>query len=178
MKATADLVDINNKKGLPRYYKFNQFYRWSTLLIGLAVLLYAFWIIFFKLGEDSPRFFKFVPFILIFLAANSMMRNLFSLNSVHFTKEKIQFKFLARKSMQITWSEIYKINYGDRKQRAVLIYYRSGGEDCKFLMQIAFPNMLEIINSIAEMCENVEYDDFITSILISEKEKEQHSTKN
>lgn len=177
MKEVSSLININQKKGLPRKYKFNVFIRWTTLILATAAILYAFWVIFYKLNEDSPQFFKFVPFIIIFLAANSLMRNLFSLNVVIFNYEDIRFKFLARKTVVIPWKSIFKITMGQRKQRVINIFYREAESEKKFLMQLSFPNMLEIINSIAEMCQNVEYDEFLESVLVNAKEKAEHSSE-
>ena len=175
MKDVSSLIDINRKKGLPRKYIFNQFIRWATLLLGLAAVLYALWVIFYKLHADSPRFFKLVPFIIIFLAANSILRNLFSLNSILFTQTDIRFRFLARKTVIIRWDSIYRITMGKDRQRAINIFYREAEVEKKFLMQLSFPNMLEIINSIAEMCENAEYDEFLKSVLVTDSERRVHS---
>jgi hypothetical protein len=177
MKDIGNLIEINQKKGLPRKYKFNAFIRWTTLILATAAVLYAIWVIFYKLNEDSPQFFKFVPFIIIFLAANSIMRNLFSLNAIIFTCEDIRFKFLARRTVVIPWKSIFKITMGQRRQRAINIFYREAGTEKKFLMQLSFPNMLEIINSIAALCENVEYDEFLNSVLVTDKEKAEHSSE-
>ncbi len=171
MRNISSLIDINLKKGLPRKYKFSYFIRWTTLLLGLAATLYAIWVIIFKLNAESPRFFKFVPFIIIFLAANSIMRNLFSINTILFTKEYIRFKFLARRTVTIKWESIFKITMGKDRQRAINIFYREDETEKKFLMSLSFPNMLEIINSIAEMCENVDYDEFLESVLVKDKER-------
>jgi len=171
MVKNSSLIDINKKKGLPRKYQFNRFIRWTTLILAFTAVSYAFWVIFSKLDADSPKFFKLVPFIIIFLAANSIMRNLFSLNAIIFTEEKIIFKFLARKSVAINWESIFKITFGSRKQRVIYIFYRENEIEKKFIMQLSFPNMLEIINSIAEMCEDVEYDEFLESVLVTESKK-------
>ena len=168
MKSTSNLIDINKKKGLPRSYRFNQFIRWTTLLLGLAAIAYALWVVFSKIDIGSPKFFKLVPFIIIFLAANSVMRNLFSLNSILFTEKKIVFKFIARKSVAINWKTIIKMEFGSTRHRVIHIFYREGDKDKKFLMNLSFPNMVEIINSIAELCDGVEYDDFLKKVIIEE----------
>ncbi|MFC1887718.1 hypothetical protein ACFLYK_02810 [Candidatus Cloacimonadota bacterium] len=175
---TNNLININGRKGLPRKYKFNYLLRWTTLFFGVAALIYAFWLIFFKIYADSPRFYKFVPFILIFLSASSIMKNLFSLNTILLSRDNVKFKFLGRKSVSIQWGWIYKMTFGGRKQRVINIFYRENNTEKKFLLQLAFPNMLEILNSMAELCEDVEYDDFLESVLISDKEKIQSSPKN
>jgi len=168
MKSTSSLIDINKKKGLPRKYRFNQFIRWTTLLLGLAAIAYALWVVFFMIDIGSPKFFKLVPFIIIFLAANSVMRNLFSLNTILFTEEKIIFKFIARKSVALNWNSIYKLEFGPTRHRVIHIFYRENDTDKKFLMNLSFPNMVEIINSIAELCDGVEYDDLLKNVIVKE----------
>jgi len=36
---------------------------------------------------------------------------------------------------------------------------------------MAFPNMLEIINSIAEMCPQLEFDEFMKNVTLTEEER-------
>lgn len=169
----VNFQDINKQKGLPRTYRFNQIIRWFTLLLGLLAIAYSIWVIFTRLQSDSPGFYKIVPFIIMFLAANSVLKNLFSLNKIIFRSEDITFCFLARRSVRIPWLQIRRLTYGRGRQKFINIFYEVNGEEKRFLMTLAFPRMLEIINGIAELVENVEYDEFLQKIIISDQEKKQ-----
>ena len=92
MSRLENIIDINKRKGFPRVYRFNQFIRWFTLSFGILAIAYSFWLIFTKVNIDSSKFQQFVPFAIMFLALNSVFRNLFSLNSIRFQKDSIAFR--------------------------------------------------------------------------------------
>lgn len=165
------LNNINERKGFPRTYRFNQFIRWFTLILGLFACVYSLWLIFFKIESESSTFFKIVPFIIMFFAFNSILKNLFSLNTIIFKENKGIFKFIARKSVTIPWVNITKMNFQESRQRLIKVYYEQDGEKKIFNLTLAFPNMLEILNSIAELNPDIEYDKFMKNIIISETAK-------
>jgi hypothetical protein len=165
MNDTGKLININQTKGLPRKYQFKQFIRWFTLFLGLSAILYALWVIFFKLTADSPKFFKFAPFAILFLALNSVLKNLFTLNAVVFTQAGISFHFLGKKSTKITWEKLRKMEFSNDKRRQIILTYDESDKKKEFSFSIAFPNMLEIVNSIAEMCPHLEYDEFMQNVI-------------
>lgn len=162
-----DIIDINEKKGFPRKYYFNQFIRWFTIILAIGAIVYAFWTIFYKIDAESSKFIKIAPFVIIFFAANSLIRNLTSINIVTFTEKAISFSFLIKKRVTINWADFRKMSYGEGRQRVVFIEYDNNGEPAKFQMSLAFPKMLEILNSIAEICPDIEYDEFLDKIIIS-----------
>ena len=172
MNKLEDIIDINKRKGLPRVYRFNQFMRWFTLTFGVLAIAYSFWLIFAKIGVDSSKFYKFVPFAIMFLAANSVFKNLLTLNSILFTKEKIAFRYLARKSIKIYWNSLKRMELNDAKRKMIRLRYSDNDKEKVFEFTINFPNMLEIVNSIAEMCPDILFDGFIEKVIISKKEKE------
>ncbi|MBT3169062.1 MAG: hypothetical protein HN952_02935 [Candidatus Cloacimonetes bacterium] len=167
------LININEKRGLPRTYQFKQFIRFFTLFLSILAIGYAVWVILQKVDADSSRFTKMVPFIIIFLALNTVLRNLLTLNAITFTKENIIFKFLAKKKVVIAWNSIHKIVLNDGKHKTIGIHHQNQSENEMkiFEFSMSFPNMLEILNSIAEMCPKAEYDEFIANVILSEEEK-------
>lgn len=173
MSNLDNLIDINQKKGLPRSYTFNQFIRWFTLVFGLLALAYSGWLIFAKISVDSSNFQKFIPFAILFLALNSVLKNLFSLNSIIFRQENLSFRYLGRKSFTVAWNALRKIEFVNDKRKFIRLQYQQDEIEKTFDFPMAFPNMLEIINSIAEMCPHLEYDEFIGNVVISPKEKAQ-----
>ncbi len=72
----------------------------------------------------------------------------------------------------IPWTSITKISYSSGRLRAIRISYLVNEEQKVFLFPISFPNMLEIVNSMAELLPDIEYDDFMQNVIISDKEKE------
>lgn len=177
MNRLENIIDINKRKGFPRVYRFNQFIRWFTLSFGTLAIVYSFWLIFTKVNADSSKFQQFVPFAIMFLALNSVFRNLFSLNSIRFQKDAIAFRYLLRKSVKIPWVDILKIELNDSKRKMIRLLYTNNGEEKNFEFTINFPDMLEIVNSIAEMNPNIKYDEFIEKVIITPQEKEQIQKK-
>ena len=173
MNELEDIIDISKRKGFPRVYRFNQFIRWFTLSFGTLAIAYSFWLIFTKVNVDSSKFQQFVPFAIMFLALNSVFRNLFSLNSIRFQKDAVSFRYLLKKSVKISWVDIIKIELNDSKRKMIRLQYLGYGEEKNFEFTINFPNMLEIVNSIAEMNPNIKYDEFIEKVIITPQEKEQ-----
>ncbi len=177
MNRLENIIDINKRKGFPRVYRFNQFIRWFTLSFGTLAIVYSFWLIFTKVNADSSKFQQFVPFAIMFLALNSVFRNLFSLNSIRFQKDAIAFRYLLRKSVKIPWVDILKIELNYSKRKMIRLLYTNNGEEKNFEFTINFPDMLEIVNSIAEMNPNIKYDEFIEKVIITPQEKEQIQKK-
>ena len=168
---TYDLIDINKNKGFPRTYRFSPFVRWFVILLSLAALAYAIWYIFAAVDADTSTFRKIIPFIIIFFAINPLIRNLFSINTVRFREDGIVFGFLLRKNLFIRWEDMVKLALYQGKTRSVKLTYLSEGEQENFVFTMTFPNMLEIINSIAEMCPNLQYDEFMQNITLTEEER-------
>jgi hypothetical protein len=166
-----NLIDINKRKGLPRTYRFSPFARWFTLILGSFALLYSIWFIFFGVEGDTSTLKKVIPFLILFFTLNSVLKNLFSINCIRFDQEKIEFRFLARKRVTISWNSIQKLSYSGARPRAIKIAYQAEEAQKTFLFPISFPNMLEIVNSMAELLPDVEFDDFMRNVIISDKEK-------
>lgn len=172
MSNLENLVDINLRKGLPRTYRFNPFARWFTLLLGSFAFVYSIWFIFSKISTETKFAQKSIPFLILFFTLNSILKNLLSINSIRFDKDKIKFRYIARKSVSIPWESIKKMAYSAVRPRSIKITYLLQDIEQKFLFPISFPNMLEIVNSMAELLPDIEYDEFLQNVIITDKEKE------
>jgi len=169
---TNQTAEINLRKKFPRSYRFNAFIRWFTLIFATAAIVYSVWLIFNKIEADSSKLVKIVPFLIIFFASNSLMRNLFSLNTIVFKKNEIVFRFLARKSVRISWKSIRKMELEDARHKMIKISFEADdGKDKIFRFSLSFPKMLEIINGIAEMSPQTEFDQFLQNVIVSPSEK-------
>jgi hypothetical protein len=177
MVDVKNLININERKGLPRTYRFRQFLRWFTLFWGVAAIVYAVYLVINRIDADTSKYYKIIPFIILFLAATSIMRNIFSLNTVVFTIEGVKFKFLAKKSTFIPAGNLKKMELDDGKHKQIKLKYISAKKEETFMMPISFPGMLEIVNSIAELNPTVELDEFMTNVIVSEKEKAKNAGK-
>jgi len=163
----AELEDINQKKGLPRNYRFNQKIRWFVLLLATASIFYAIWIILYKIDPESAKFHKMAPFVIMFFAFNVVMKNLFSINTIRFESSRIVFKYIGRPSIPINWEQIRSMKFAKSKRKIIEILWDKDGTEKKFFFNVAYPNMLEIINAMAELTSNVEFDDFLEKVIVS-----------
>jgi hypothetical protein len=170
-KGLESLIDINRRKGLPRTYRFNQLIRWFTLFLGLFAIAYALWVIFNKIDGDSSRIIKFAPILILLLAVNSVIRNLFTLNSMKFYQDKISFRYIGKLPVEIKWEDFVSMRLSAGKRKSVQLIYNSNGQERDFRFFLSFPHILEVINSIAELAPQMELDDFMKSIVVSEKER-------
>ena len=177
MSNTENLIDINKTKGLPRSYKFNQFIRWFTIILALLIITYSLWIIFTQVHSDSSKFQKYLPFALMFLGLNSLLKNIFSLNKITFRQQGISFHYIIRKAARINWDSMKKMELNDSKRKMIRIKYIEDEIEKTFEFMMNFPGMLEIINSIAELCPQLEYDEFLERVIIAEDEKRAYRNK-
>ena len=176
---TNKLININDRKGFPRTYKFNQFIRLFTMLMGLFAFGYAFWygVLSGNISPDERLWYKLVPFIIMFLALNSLLRNIFSLNKILFEDNQITFKYMGRKNIVIKWEEIQKMEYFVKRRKAIIITFLRDNQPKQFYFAASFPSLLEIINSIVEKVPEIELDDFLKSAVITKEEKEKFLQK-
>lgn len=166
----SSFININEKRGLPRRYKVNQVVRWITIIVGLF-LIYAAVSLYFKVNTESPTLQKVIPFIILFLTFDSLSRNLFTANTIVFSKEFLKFTFIGKKPVIIPFTSMKRMELYIKKKRTITILYNEGEIEKKFYFSMAFPNMLEIINSIAELAPHLEYDEYFKKLVITEEDK-------
>jgi len=173
MKHYEEYLNINNRKGLPRSYWFNQIIRWFTILFALFAIIYAGWLIFNKVDANSDTFTKVVPFVIIFFGVNSLLRNLFSLNKLLFTTKSLKMEYLIRKPVVINWDNIISLKSKIARQKLLQITYTDEtGKERVHELNLAFPKILEILNAIIELCPQAKLDDFMDSIAVGERKEE------
>ncbi|MDP8209359.1 MAG: hypothetical protein P9M05_01005 [Candidatus Stygibacter australis] len=172
MSKFQEYLNINERKGFPRSYWFNRFIRWFTIIFSFLAIVYAGWLIFNKVDADSSAFTKLVPFLIIFFALNSLLRNLFTLNRLIFRQEGMEFTYLLKRNVYIRWEDFVSIKLTKARRRILDVHYRGSDGELKLQeLTMAFPNMLEILNAIIEMVPQAELDDFVGSIAVAKEEK-------
>lgn len=178
MKDLGEFLEINKTKGLPRTYKFNQFIRWFTIIFAVLAIAYSIWLIFNKVDSDSSKFVQFVPFAIMFLALNSFLKNLFSLNKIKFTQDVVSFQYLGKKNVNIKWESLTRLELNDDKRRMIRLKYIEDDKEKYLEYTLSFPKPLEIANSIAEMAPQIEFDEFMAAVVITDKEKKEFLKKS
>ncbi|OQY36688.1 MAG: hypothetical protein B6226_06135 [Candidatus Cloacimonetes bacterium 4572_65] len=181
---STTLIDINNKLGLPRKYSFNIITRLVILTFAFLVIGYVAYLLLYKVGvtADATTFAKVVPFIIMFTALNTVLQNLFNIHSLTLTKEHMEATSLVGIKKIIKWKNINKITMSKSKKRYIIISYIDDKMQQKqYNLMLVFKNMMEIINSIAELAPNAKYDEFMQTIVVSmspdRKPKESNNEK-
>ena len=175
--STKDLIDINKKKGFPRTYKFNQFVRWFVIIISLAAILYGMYIIMYTVNPDSSKFQRFAPFFIVFFALNSLLKNMMSLNKIRFESDKLIFGYIARSNVAIPYKDIVTLKFGKGKSRVITITYKTDSGEKSLTFTASFPNMLEILNSIAETNLDIKFGEILKNIIVVTKTKHVQDTE-
>ncbi len=169
-----DFVDINRKKGLPRKYRFNLVIRLIMIAFSFLVVGYALYFMFFKLPivKDPTIFAKAVPIIVLFAGANTLFQNLFNIHTITITKDYFIASSILGLKRKIKWDSITKFSMNSGKKRYVIISYLDENNNKKqYNLLLVFKQMLEIINSMAELSPNAEYDEFLQTIVVSKIQK-------
>ena len=82
---------------IPHTYRFNPLIRFTVLLLATFAFFYAIYVLMMKVSETSSNIHKIIPYVIIFLSINVVIKNLFNLNSIKITTEFIRFSYLAKK---------------------------------------------------------------------------------
>lgn len=170
-----DLVNINEKRGLPRSYTFSLLTRLTILTFAIMVCCYAVYYLFTKVAKvpDATMFAKFIPILIFFAGLNTIFQNLFNIHKLTLTNEKLITKSLIGLTREIPFEGITKIAMSQNKKRYVILtYLDANNKQRQYNLMLVFKNMMEILNSIGELATNAKYDDFMSSIIVSaEKNK-------
>ncbi|RLC48445.1 MAG: hypothetical protein DRH57_02160 [Candidatus Cloacimonadota bacterium] len=153
----------NNKEG--RLYRFSMIVRFITISFALFAFFYALFVIFFKTYRDSNLFIKIVPFVILFLVTNTLIKNLFSVNSIYITDSYIQFNYLLSKNLKIYWDKLVKLEFIVKGGRKILLTYEDNGNIKNVIIPRAFPQLIEILNKIAYYSKHIELDDFMKTVI-------------
>ena len=90
----------------------------------------------------------------------------------------ISFKYLGKKSVNIPWESILKMELNEGKRKMIRLKYTVDNVERSLEYTLSFPKPLEIANSIAEMAPQIEFDEFMAAVVITDKEKKDFINKN
>ncbi len=171
----AELININQKKGLPRSYRFSLLTRLIILSFAVLVCIYAVYYLLTKvaISPDATMVAKLIPIIIFFAGLNTILQNLLNIHTLTFTKEFLIAKSLIGIKRVIPFDGITKISMSKSKKRYVIIdYIDNKNKKRQYNLMLVFKNMMEILNSIGEMASNAKYDDFMSTIIVSANPKD------
>jgi hypothetical protein len=166
-----DLIGINKRLGLPRDYRFNPALRRLSLFGSIFAFFFCMWFAFFRVNLDFPILLRILPFAVMFVAVQSFISNVTSLDRIRFEQKGIVFHYIMRKPVYILWEWFRRMEFSTQGFRAIKITYESSQGIQEYRMTITFNHVLEIVNSIAEMCPQLEYDSFMKNVVVNEQAK-------
>lgn len=174
------LLNINEKKGLPRSYYFSLPTRIIILLFAILVCIYAVYYLITKVAvsPDATMIAKFIPILMFFAGLNTVFQNLFNIHKLTLSKEAIIAKSLIGVARVIPNEGITKIAMSKSKKRFVIItYIDNNNKSRQYNLMLVFKDMMEILNSIGELATNAKYDDFMTTIIVSAEQKKDNKSE-
>lgn len=136
------------------------------IAITLTLAIYSVYFLTRYVNQDTPLIAKLIPIMILFVALNSLVRHVTSLNSLIFAPECLWLRFILKPSIAIEYKNIESL----KLQRTLMYYlfltYRdSKGNKRVYKTSAGFPKMLEIMYNIAEMSPQIVLDDHLAKVI-------------
>lgn len=146
---------------LPVRYKVNSVGKFFSITLHLLI---SGWCLFVILSPQLRAggwsvFYRVLPYVVLFVALDSLIRHLTALYAVIFTPECLWFRYLLKPSVAVEYDQIQSIEL-----RKVITYYvfltfsdKSGNKRI-LKHSAAFPKMMEIIYNIVDLAPQIVMD--------------------
>jgi len=136
-------------------FRFNPFLRFFTLFVGLMAIAYGLYAILSFHPQGKLRL--FLPYVVVLLAANSVFRNLFTLNSIVLSEDEVIFKKLALPSFRVALQNIVKIGFVDKRMRYLQLSYQQGDTLKNYTFNLGYPTVLDALAKIKKKNPAIEF---------------------
>lgn len=161
--------DIARESIKPKRYRFHPFVRFSMIALSLIAASYSIYFIFILIPryQNVTMFFKIASVLVLYVSLNTLYKHLTSLNSVIITDDKLELRFLLKKTIVIDWRnlkrmEIYKVITHFWK----LTYVDKNGTEKIFRTALAFPGIVDILMTIQERKPDLELNELLSQVLL------------
>jgi len=159
---------------IPVLYRYNPFARWLTILLAFLIVIYCINFMLRFVNSETQTFFKLLPLFICFIALQSILRKVTSLNSVLFEKDHLRLGFIARKSIVIPYDNIRSLDLKRKITYYLVISYEDAkGKPAQYTTPASFPNILEVIVNIADLAYSAVIPETMKNLL--EYVKENHA---
>ncbi len=165
--AMSDKIDKFDIRDLiPISYRYNQWIRFTMLLISTCVMAYTIFFLALQMHQEAPLLMKIIPFVVLYVAIDSILRHLTSLNSVTFTSDSLVLGFLAKHSIRIPYEMINRFEIIRKITMYLVLYYNDdNGKERTFQTNLSFPNMIKILMGIEDVATHVNIDEKLSAAL-------------
>lgn len=150
---------------LPATYHYSLWMRLIMLIVALVICLYALFFFVRFVSSDTPIFFKVLPLIILFVALDSVFKQLTSLNRVTFYEDKICFGFLGKPKVVIPYDNISSIDLNKQISFSIILKYRDGDKEKIFKTSASFPKILEILLNLADFAPNAQLNQLLGKVV-------------
>ncbi|HOA28640.1 MAG TPA: hypothetical protein PLO57_08690 [Candidatus Cloacimonadota bacterium] len=159
---------------IPVLYRYNPFARWLLIGLSMLILIYCVYFLLRYAQYQSPLLGKFVPLVVGFVALDSVLRKVTSLNSVLFESDHVRLGFIAKKPIIIPYDKISALNLKRKITYYLEIHYTDDkGKMSQYTTPASFPHILEIIVNIADLASQAVIPETMKNLL--EYVKENHA---
>jgi hypothetical protein len=151
---------------MPVSYRVHPLIRFSMIGVSTLIGAYALYFLFTYVYVGSPWLVRFLPIMILFVALDSVLRHVTSLNSVIFTPECLWLRFLLKPSLAIPWDKITSMEFRKFLTYYVYIGYIDGkGNKRVFKTNASFPKMLEVMYNIADLAPTLVMDEKLDKMI-------------
>ncbi|MCB5268055.1 MAG: hypothetical protein LHW46_08120, partial [Candidatus Cloacimonetes bacterium] len=91
---------------IPVLYRYNPLARWLLIGILMLIIIYCIYFLVRFVDSDTAMFNKMLPLAIGFIALDSMLRKITSLNSVLFEQDHLRLGFIAKRPIIIAYDKI------------------------------------------------------------------------
>ena len=159
---------------LPVLYRYNPFARYFLIGLTFLILIYCLYFILRFTNSDTHFFGKTLPWFIGFIALDSTLRKVTSLNSVLFDIDHLRLGFIAKKPIIIPYDKISALNLKRKITYYLEIQYTDDkGKMRQYTTPASFPHILEIIVNIADLASHAVIPETMKNLL--DYVKENHS---
>jgi len=164
MQKEIDKFDMRSQ--VPVRYRYNPWIRCLMLSISTCVIAYTLYFLALQINQSTPLLMKIIPFIILYVALDSIIRHLTQLNVVTFTDSDLILGFMAKKRIMIPYHRIKSIGITRKITLYLLLYYLDDqGKERMFKTNLSFPHMIRIMMGIEDMAPQISIDDKLSAAL-------------
>jgi len=156
---------------IPVLYRYNPLARWLLIGISLLIVIYCVYFMLRFISSETPIFYKLLPLIIGFIALDSILRKVTSLNSVLFESGRLRLGFIAKTPVVIPYESIRALDLRRKITYYLVINYDDAkGKQRTFTTPASFPLILEVIVNIADLAHSAVIPETMKNLLEYVKE--------
>lgn len=157
MPRQLNIESIKDK--LPVRYRIHFLARGMMIAFALAIVGYSIFFLFSFVRGDTPLFYKILPLVICFVGVDSLLKHLFTLNSITFFEDHLAMGYIAKPSLRIPFTSMISMELKKKITFYLFLTYMDDkGIKTEFKIKGSFPKVLEIILGLYELVPGMELE--------------------